>query len=56
MKVKAEDILKPGDVLFVEEIDTNSQFYNDLMKVNKKAWAAYERYKRRPFKNLVITI
>ena len=56
MKVKSEDILKPGAVLVVELIDTTTPEWKAWMAKRKRDWARYEARKRKPYKNLVITI
>lgn len=56
MRVKTEDILKPGAVLKVEVIDFNDpevrKLWNDTIRAQKQLL----RQRDKPFKNVTITI
>lgn len=45
-RIKAEDILKPGAVLEVKEIDPNDPFFKALMKAHEKGMKECARMKR----------
>jgi hypothetical protein len=55
MKVKSEDILKPGAKLIVEKIDFNDPEVKKLLDQTRRYQEAIKRAKNRPFKNVVIT-
>lgn len=56
MKVKSEDILKPGAVLVVEEIDWSTPEMQKLLRETRRRQRWLEKQKNKPFKNVTITI
>lgn len=56
MRLKSEDILKPGAVLMVDKVDVNDPEIKKMLRDLKKRQKKLIRMRDAPFENVTITI